>query len=54
MSVIYVLFTILIITILLTVLYYSSNEKFGSFSIGAALKTPIIYHNQHINYPGVS
>lgn len=53
MSAIYVLFTMIIITILLTKLYYTSNEKFGSFSIGAALKTPIIYDNQNINYPGV-
>lgn len=53
MSVIYVLFTMLIVTILLTMLFYTSNEKFGSFSISAALKTPIIYYNQNINYPGV-
>ena len=35
-------------------IYSFSNEKFGSFSIGAALKTPIIYNNENIEYEGVS
>jgi len=30
------------------------NEKFGSFSIGAALKTPIIYNYGNVEYEGVS
>ena len=30
-----------------------SSEKFGAFSIGAALKTPIRYDNAGIDYPGV-
>jgi hypothetical protein len=32
----------------------SINEKFGSFSIGAALKTPIIYNYGNVEYEGVS
>lgn len=31
----------------------SINEKFGSFSIGAALKTPIIYNYGNVDYEGV-
>ena len=33
-----------------------TNEKFGSFSIGAALKTPIIYNygNESVDYEGVA
>jgi len=30
------------------------NEKFGSFSIGAALKTPIIYNYGNVDYEGVA
>lgn len=32
----------------------NTNEKFGSFSIGAALKTPIIYNYGNVDYEGVS
>ena len=31
-----------------------TNEKFGSFSIGAALKTPIIYNYGNVQYEGVA
>ena len=32
----------------------NTNEKFGSFSIGAALKTPIIYNYGNVDYEGVA
>ena len=31
-----------------------TNEKFGSFSIGAALKSPIIYNYGNVQYEGVA
>jgi len=45
---------IMFIVILFITKDKKKSEKFGAFSIGGALKTPIIYDNQNAEYPGVS
>jgi hypothetical protein len=45
---------IMLIVILFITKEKKKSEKFGAFSIGGALKTPIIYDNQNVEYPGVS
>jgi hypothetical protein len=47
-------FYIIFIGILFFTTNNNKNEKFGAFSIGGALKTPIIYDNRNVQYPGVS